>query len=96
MTTRKFPTPEEMRSKREDAAEADINAALDTVEKALLAGAKAVTWRWVEEAKLPVERALRDAGWRVQFTNDRGESLLVVEPNGPGPMAEFYDARQGR
>ena len=96
MTTRKFPTPDEVRSKRESAAEADINAALDTVEKALLSGGKAVTWRWSEAAKMPVERALRDAGWRVQFTSDRGESLLVVEPGGPGPMDEYCDARQGR
>jgi len=96
MTTRKFPTPDEVRSKRESAAEADINAALDTVEKALLSGGKAVTWRWGEAAKMPVERALRDAGWRVQFTSDRGESLLVVEPGGPGPLGEYYSTQGKR
>ena len=50
--------------------------------------------RWADDTA--VERALRDAGWRVQFTSDRGESLLVVEPGGPGPLDEYYSTQGKR
>ena len=41
MTTRKFPTPDEVRSKRESVAEADINAALSSATSSHFCTAKA-------------------------------------------------------
>lgn len=98
--TRKFPTPAQVRAKREAVAkaatEAEIDDALSAVESALVSGLRAVTWQWNRAARAPVEQALRDAGWQTQFTSDREDSTLVILPDEPVPMGDLCDARWKR
>lgn len=93
MTMVKFPTPAELRAERERKAEAEVEAAAQIINEALLKGAQGVDCPWSEPARNVIIARLRDAGWVATYTdNQRDGAWLRIEAAGPGPMDEFYAA----
>ncbi len=97
MTTKVFPTPAALREMREAAAAKEVDAAMDTITAALLKGDESVPASWSEPARNVIVARLRETGWCATYTNNqRDGAWLKITAGGPGPMAELYDAMQGK
>ncbi len=74
----KFPTPAELRAQQESAAEAQVTAAMETVERALRDGQYTVSHSWPEPVRRVVTQRLAASGWHAEFGSDQREGAWVT------------------
>ena len=82
--TAKFPTPAELRAQQESAAEAQVTAAMDAIERALRDGHHTVSHSWPEPVRRVVTQRLAASGWHAEFHDDQreGQSVTVKAMSG--------------
>lgn len=93
MTT-KFPTPAELRAQQESDAEAQVTAAMETIERALRNDNHTISHSWPEPVRRVVAQRLAAAGWSAKFGSDQREGAWVTVTAASGSR-ESYPPRGG-
>lgn len=79
MTTRRFPTPAELRAQREAEAATKIEATLDAIEKMLRDGLSTMLFSGDDIVRDAVRKRLSASGWLVTFGSGGEGAWIKVE-----------------